>query len=138
MQNFCFVELNCSNPEASKKFYKSMFGWSYDKIAMGPMTYNMVKDAECPGIGVGPKPMAEVPDHWLGYVEVPSVKRAIAKAAKLGADVKLAYQPLPNMGAIGVFLDPTGAAIGVWEPEKAPKKAAKKAAKKPAKKAARK
>jgi len=138
MQNFCFVELNSSNPDASKKFYKSLFGWAYDTFPMGPGTYSMVKEAECPGIGVGPKPMAEVPDHWLGYVEVPSVKRAIAKAAKLGANVVLPYQPLPDMGAIGVFIDPTGAAIGVWEPEKTAKKPAKKAAKKAPKKAARK
>ena len=38
------------------------------------------------------------------------------------------YQPIPGMGAFGIFVDPTGAALGVWEP--APKKPAKKAKKK--------
>jgi predicted enzyme related to lactoylglutathione lyase len=36
----------------------------------------------------------------------------------------VAYQPIPGNGASGVFLDPTGAAFGIWEKE--PKKANKK------------
>jgi hypothetical protein len=41
-----------------------------------------------------------------------------------------------DMGSIGVFVDPTGATLGVWAPGKpAPKS---KASKKPAKKAAKK
>ena len=43
---------------------------------------------------------------------------------KLGANIVLDFQPLTGMGAIGVFVDPTGASLGVWELE----------AKKPAKK----
>ena len=41
-------------------------------------------------------------------------------------------QPIPGNGAIGVFVDPTGAAFGVWEkePKAAPKKKAAKKAKK--------
>lgn len=33
---------------------------------------------------------------------------------KLGAKIALDYQPLPGMGAIGIFIDPSGAALGVW------------------------
>jgi hypothetical protein len=36
--------------------------------------------------------------------------------------------PIGDMGAIGIFVDPTGATIGVWAPGKKPAKKAKKAA----------
>jgi predicted enzyme related to lactoylglutathione lyase len=73
---------------------------------------------------------------WLPYVEVDDVKKTVEKARKLGANIQVDYMEIGDMGAIGVFVDPTGAAIGVWEAAK-PAKKAKKAAKK-AKKGAKK
>ena len=54
------------------------------------------------------------------------------KAEKSGAKVLVAFQPIPGNGAIGVFVDPTGAAFGVWEkePKKKPVAKVKKAKKK--------
>jgi hypothetical protein len=41
--------------------------------------------------------------------------------------VKVEYMAIGDMGAIGVFVDPTGAGIGLWESaKKKPKKAKKK------------
>ncbi|MDA0337585.1 MAG: hypothetical protein O2782_20665 [bacterium] len=74
------------------------------------------------------KQMPEAPNMWLSYVQVDSVKRTIAKAAKRGAKIVVDYQPIPGMGAFGIFLDPSGAGLGVYEDAKpvAKKKAAKK------------
>jgi predicted enzyme related to lactoylglutathione lyase len=58
---------------------------------------------------------------------VDDVKKTVAKARKLGANVQVDYMAIGDMGAIGVFVDPTGAPIGVWETAK---KKAKKTAKK--------
>jgi hypothetical protein len=70
---------------------------------------------------------------------VASVKKTMAKAEKLGAKAVLAFQEIGPMGAIGIFMDPQGAAIGIWEKGKpvakvAKTKAAKTTKKKPAKK----
>jgi hypothetical protein len=65
------------------------------------------------------------------------VKSTIAKAAANGATIVVPHMEVPGMGWLGVFLDPQGGAIGVWQaaaPPPAPK-AEKKAA--PAKKAAK-
>jgi predicted enzyme related to lactoylglutathione lyase len=37
------------------------------------------------------------------------VKKTLAKAKSAGATITLAYHPIGDMGAIGVFVDPTGA-----------------------------
>jgi predicted enzyme related to lactoylglutathione lyase len=132
---FCHVELNCDDPGKAKKFYKSLFSWKLS--AMGP--YTLVDVGGGVGGGMQKKPMPEAPTMWLPYVQVDDVKKTIAKAKKLGANVMVDYMPIGEMGAIGIFVDPAGAGLGVWESAKKPaKKGAKKAAKKGGKKSAKK
>jgi predicted enzyme related to lactoylglutathione lyase len=140
---FVHVELHSDDAQQSKKFYKSLFDWKLRDIP--DMTYTMI-DVGKTGVGGGIGPRNLPVPAWLPYVEVASVKKSIAKAKSLGATIAVEYQPIGEMGAIGVFIDPLGAALGVWEmgkaakqaPAPAKKKAAKKAAKKPAKKKAKK
>ncbi len=129
---FAHIELNTDDVAKAKKFYKSLFDW---KLApMGP-DYTMI-DVGKGGTGGGmqKKPMPKAPTLWLPYVMVDDVKKTVAKARKLGATIQVDYMDIGEMGAIGVFVDPSGATLGVW----AMKKAAKKPAKKPAKKSAKK
>jgi predicted enzyme related to lactoylglutathione lyase len=134
---FVHCELSTDDVARAKKFYKSLFDWKISD--MPAMNYTMVdvgkKDS---GGGITAKMMPNQPTAWLPYVEVASVKKTIEKAKKGGANIVLPFQAIGDMGAIGVFIDPTGAALGVWEKGKPAPKAAKKAAKKPAKKAAKK
>lgn len=134
---FCHVELNTDDVAAAKAFYKKVFDWKLkDMPAMG---YTMIDVGTGVGGGLTKKPMPEAPTQWLSYVEVASVKKTIEKAQKAGANIVLPYQSIGDMGAIGIFIDPTGAGLGVWEKGKAaPKPAAAKkkpAGKKPAAKA---
>jgi predicted enzyme related to lactoylglutathione lyase len=84
------------------------------------------------GGGITAPMMPGQPTAWMPYAAVDSVKKSVAKAEKNGAKILVAYQPIPGNGAIGVFVDPTGAAFGMWEQEK--KKPAAKKAKKARKK----
>ena len=121
---FVHIELNTDDVAKSKKFYKSLFKWKLG--AMGPYTMiDVGREKGAAGGGMQKKPMPEAPTMWLPYVEVDNVKKTMAKARKLGADVKVEYMEIPDMGAIGVFVDPSGAGIGVWEPKKKPKAKAK-------------
>lgn len=156
---FCHIELNTDNTAAAKAFYGSVFDWSLQDMPMGPgITYTMVNVGTGTGGGMQDKNaigMSAAPTMWLPYVLVDDVKKTIAKAKKAGAQIIVEHQEVPGMGSLGILVDPTGAAVGVWEaaagqqpaaeaaaaekaPEKAPRKAAKKAAKKPAKKVAKK
>jgi hypothetical protein len=126
--SFVHIELNTDDVASAKKFYKSLFKW---KIApMGP-GYLGIDVGKGTGGGMQKKPMPQAPTSWLPYVEVDDVKKTIAKAKKLGAQIMVEHMAIGDMGAIGVFVDPTGAGLGVWE-------TAKKPAKRPAKKAKKK
>jgi predicted enzyme related to lactoylglutathione lyase len=130
---FAHCELSTGDVAQAKKFYKSVFDWKLNDVK--GMPYTMV-DVGKGGVGGGitKTMMPGQPTAWMPYVEVADVKKSLAKAKKAGGKVVLDFHPIGEMGAIGVFLDPTGAALGVWEGAK--KAPAKKAAAKPAKKKA--
>lgn len=137
---FVHLELNASDLRKAKKFYKALFDWKLTDSK--EMQYTMIDVGKGTGGGMWTNPQGA--PGWLAYVEVDSVKKTIAKAKKAGAKIFVEYMPIGAMGAIGVFADPNGATLGVWETAKAPTKkaATKKAATKkkaaPKKKAAKK
>jgi predicted enzyme related to lactoylglutathione lyase len=133
---FAHIELSTDDLARAKKFYKKVFAWKLEDSK--GMPYTMINVGEGTGGGMQKRPRADVPTSWLAYVAVDDVKKTLAKARSAGAEITLDYHPIGDMGAIGVFADPSGATLGVWEmSKKAPKDEAKKAAKK-AKKAAKK
>jgi len=135
---FVHVELNTGDVGAATGFYKQLFDWKLATMPMGPgMTYTTIGVGKGTGGGMQQKPMPDAPTQWLPYVQVDSVKKTIAKAQSLGAQIIVDYMPVASMGALGIFIDPTGAALGLWEMAAKPaKRTAKRSAKKPAKKAA--
>ena len=150
---FAHIELSTDDVGKAKQFYKALFGWKL-KDMPGQMPYTMIDTGVPPGGGMAGKQMPNQPTAWLPYVQVADVKKSLAKARSLGANVVVDFMSIGEFGAIGVLVDPTGAAIGVWEMAKggarkagakkagakkagAKKAGAKKAgARKPAKKAA--
>jgi uncharacterized protein len=133
---FAHIELTSENLADSQKFYKAVFAWKLSPVK--GMPYVMIDVAGGTGGGMQSKPMPEAPTGWLPYVEVDDVKKTMAKVVKAGGAPMLAYQDIGDMGAIGIFQDPQGTALGIWSRKSAPPKTAKKTAKKAAKKTAKK
>jgi hypothetical protein len=135
---FVHIELAADDVGGAKKFYKAVFDWKLED--MPGMDYTMLDVGKGTGGGMTAKQMPGQPTTWLPYVAVASVDATLGKAEKAGAKILLPRHPIGEMGAIGVFMDPQGGALGVWEmaakaaPKKkaaakkkaAPKKAAKK------------
>jgi predicted enzyme related to lactoylglutathione lyase len=134
---FVHMELSTGDLAAAKKFYKKVFDWKLNDLGPEMGNYSLINTgSRNVGGGMAATSMPGQPTAWLVYAEVASVKKTIAKAEKAGAKTVVPFQEIGEMGAIGIFIDPTGASFGVWE--KAKKKAAKKGAKKAAKKGAKK
>ena len=128
---FAHIELNTDDVAKAKKFYKRIFDWKLEDMKIPGAGYTMIDAGKGPGGGMQKKPMPKAPTMWLPYVQVESVKKTIAKAQKAGAQIMVDYMEVDGMGALGVFVDPTGAALGVWEEaKKATKKKATKGKKK--------
>jgi hypothetical protein len=121
---FVHIELNTDDVTKAKKFYKGLFKWKIGPMGPGYLGIDVGKGGT--GGGMQKKHMPQAPTSWLPYVEVDDVKKTIAKAKKLGAQIMVDHMDIGDMGAIGVFVDPTGAGLGVWEMKRKPAKKAKK------------
>lgn len=119
---FAHIELNTSHLGKAKAFYAKLFDWKIAPYDGGDDYQAIVTGKSSTGGGMQVSPMPEAPPAWLPYVLVADVKKALAKAKKLGGKVMLDYQPIGELGAIGIFTDPQGAALGVWETAKKSKK----------------
>jgi len=125
---FVHVELNTDDVGKAKKFYLKLFDWKISTLSLGYTGIDVGKGGA--GGGMQKKPMPEAPSMWLPYVQVDDVKKTVTKARKLGAEILVDYMEIGDMGAIGIFTDPSGAAIGVWamaaKPTRKPAKQRKK------------
>lgn len=119
---FCWNELATPNVKAAKDFYGKMFGWQFFDHEMGDTTYTMIKmnNKDVGGIWAIPQEMQkEIPPHWMAYILVEDVEKALEKAQKHGASLVKGATPAGDMGTLGIITDPTGAHIALWQPAKA-------------------
>ena len=110
---FCWETLSANDVVRSGKFYQSVVGWSFGPSPMGP---------DVPVFKAGETPVADVqkaqnmPPNWATYVVVPSLAEAHAIITKGGGAILVERIPVPGVGDIAFFTDPTGAALGLLEP----------------------
>jgi uncharacterized protein len=113
---FVHVELNTTDPDKAKAFYRELFTWTMDDMQMGPdMTYTMIQPGEGTGGGLMKQPMPGAPSAWLAYVDVDDVKASTEQVRSLGAQVLKDVTEVPKMGWFSIIADPTGAVLGLWQ-----------------------
>jgi predicted enzyme related to lactoylglutathione lyase len=115
---FVHVELTTTDTGKAKTFYGALFDWKLDDMEMAPgFTYTMIGVGEGTGGGMMKTPAPGVPTAWLPYVLVDDVAAATAKAKSLGATVSKGVTEVMGAGSFSIIIDPTGAAIGLWQPK---------------------
>ncbi|MEA2282814.1 MAG: uncharacterized protein QOK21_3421 [Solirubrobacteraceae bacterium] len=111
---FSWAELATSDTEGAKAFYTALLGWEYDDNPIGDgMVYSM---ARRDGKNVAALFGSEQPPHWNCYVTVASADAAAARAGEAGGTVRQEPFDVMDVGRMAVVVDPTGAALSVWEP----------------------
>jgi predicted enzyme related to lactoylglutathione lyase len=115
---FVHVELATTDLDKSKSFYQSLFSWQLQEMDMGGgMSYTMIKVGDGTGGGMMKHPVPGAPSAWLAYALVDDVTAATAKAKSLGAQIMRDVTEVPNAGSFSIIIDPTGAALGLWQPK---------------------
>ncbi len=115
--SWCWNELYTEDPAKSVEFYKQIGGFTDAAMDMGPMgTYHVLKSDGHDRGGVMKSPMPGIPQNWTPYVQVADADAVVAKAKRLGADIKLPPNDVAGIGRIALFLDPQGAPIGILQP----------------------
>ncbi len=115
---FGWNELLTSDVEASKKFYRELFGWESETKAIAPgWDYTLFKkgDTMVGGMfGITPD-MGPLQPHWLSYVMSSDIEADLAKAKAAGGTVLKEAFDVPETGTLAIIQDPQGAVLALWK-----------------------
>ena len=115
---FVHVELATTDIGKAKTFYQSLFSWQLQDMDMGGgMSYTMINVGEGTGGGMMKQMVPGAPSSWLAYVQVDDIRAATDKAKSLGATVMRDVMEVMDEGWLSIIRDPTGAALGLWQPK---------------------
>lgn len=113
-----WVELSSADPDASASFYGELMGWSTTEP--GPVDetggYRMFQqDGKSVGGLMGHMQEGQ-PTVWMTYVSVADADETAAKVRAAGGNAIVEPMDVMDIGRMAVFVDPTGAVFGVWQP----------------------
>jgi uncharacterized protein len=112
---FSWTELVTSDAGAAKAFYADVFAWTFDDILIpdGSVYSMALRDGRRVAAMYATD---DQPPHWNCYVTVASADAAMAAASEHGASVMAEPFDVMDVGRMGIFADPAGAPVYVWEP----------------------
>ena len=110
--DFTWYELLTSDPQAAKRFYDPVAGWTIEAQASGDIDYRMIDTGD--GLVGGTMTLTrEMADHgarptWLGYVGVDDVGATLAKIETEGGKTLTPAADMDGVGRIAMAADPQG------------------------------
>ncbi|MFC5929153.1 VOC family protein [Cryobacterium melibiosiphilum] len=112
----CWVDLMSSDVDRSKAFYSALFGWTATESGEEYGNYITFWKGDAQVAGLARQlPDSTFPDVWTTYLAVDDVDGAAASARAAGAQILMEPMTVGDQGRMAMILDPTGAAIGLWE-----------------------
>lgn len=116
---FCWVDLMTHDLEAAKRFYSQLFGWEFPPTDEHMQYCNAMQSGQMvAGLGGMPPEMKNqgVPPMWNSYAWSQDAAKVEAAAREAGAKILMPTMQIDEHGSMLSFMDPTGAAVGVWQP----------------------
>lgn len=111
--DFVWYELMSPDPDASKRFYDDVVGWTIEAQPSGDMDYRMIAAPDDLVGGVmrltpemrenGARPI------WVGYVGVDNVDASVSAVEAAGGRTLMPAWDMPNVGRMAMLTDPEGA-----------------------------
>ncbi len=110
----CHVEIPAADPATASQFYADLFGWKIESVP--EMGYTMFSAEGGPGGG-----FLRVGEHGVKvgevrvYVYTDDIDASLKRAGELGGKIVERRMEIPNVGWLGVFTDPTGNHIALFQ-----------------------
>ena len=116
----CWVDVATTDAEGARAFYQAVFGWDYEIGDADTNFYTncMLRGRRVAGLMELTPDMAAggVPPAWTTYIATEDVHDSAARVTQAGGQVMAEPMEVMHFGKMAVAVDPTGAAIGFWEP----------------------
>jgi predicted enzyme related to lactoylglutathione lyase len=113
-----WVDLGTPDLAGSTRFYTELFGWQAEDTGEQMGHYTMMRSDGKTVAAISPLMSPQQPTAWTTYVSVTSADETAKKVTEAGGQVVSAPMQVMDLGTMAVFVDPTGAAFAVWQPDK--------------------
>ena len=118
---FSWVDLMTPDTTRSSDFYTHLFDWRSREMPtpMGPVYTTFLSDGLSVA-GMGPLPenrsATGVPPTWTLYVNVSNLESTLDRVKQAGGLVVMEPMDVMTQGRMAIISDPSGASVGLWEP----------------------
>ena len=118
----CWIELSTTDLDGAKRFYGEVLGWSFDSGALsdgGEYVMPHLRDRAIGGMFARPGDQKDIPPRWLLFVSVNDADDTASRVTALGGRLTDPPYDVMESGRMAVIEDPSGAAIALWQADKA-------------------
>jgi predicted enzyme related to lactoylglutathione lyase len=113
----CWNDLMTSDPTRNRDFYSGLFGWHAGASEPEYGDYVTFRRRTSDVAGMAPSPEGSTAGNaWLVYLSVDDVDDTVTAAVAAGGQILQEPFTVGAMGRMAVLADPSGAAVGVWQP----------------------
>ncbi|HVE97949.1 MAG TPA: VOC family protein [Mycobacteriales bacterium] len=112
-----WVDVATSDLDGARKFYGALFGWESEDGDPDFGGYTMFTKGGKMVAGVGPVMDPSQPVAWSTYLAVDDVDKTTEQVTAAAGQVLVPAMTINDAGRMAVYADPTGAAVGVWQPD---------------------
>ena len=113
-----WIDTQHPDPEAAAVFYAQLFGWTCEDVmpadSDSPYFIARIRGRDVAGIGAIPEGAPPIA-MWNTYVAVESADETATKVQAAGGKTLVEPFDVMDAGRLGVFQDPEGAVICVWQ-----------------------
>lgn len=112
----CWADLWTSDVGSSRLFYAELLGWEPAEPDPNYGGYfNFARQGTWTAGCMGDMGDMKADDTWKPYLATRDLAQTTEAARAAGAQVVVPAMPVGDLGVQGVLVDPTGAAVGVWQ-----------------------
>ncbi len=125
MNRIVHFEIQATEPEKAIEFYKSVFGWEFEKVAEYEVDYWMImtapKDSKEPGINGGllkrnaPLAANSSPNAFYSTIQVENIDETIEKILAVGGTEAMPKFDIMGMAWQAYYKDIDGNIFGIHE-----------------------
>jgi hypothetical protein len=106
-----------SDKDRTLSFYSELLGWSAEEPNEEFGGYlNFTKDGALVAGCMGSEPGSGHPEVWSIYLATDDARKTVDAAEAHGGQVMVPPMDVGELGTMAHVIDPSGAAIGVWQP----------------------
>ena len=115
MSRVVHFEIPATNPDTSKQFYETAFGWKFSQFGSAPYFLAATGPDTIPGINGAIMKRNHPQQPVTSVISVDDIDKAIAKIESAGGKIVVNKTVFPGAGWSAYFTDPDNNILGIWK-----------------------